>query len=143
VTSEVLVAIGTLGTAAGVALTAWQLILNRWQARTQFEDGLTERYRDLVRELPIGAFLNEELSEEEMRDARGVFYRYFDLCNEQAFLSSKNRVSDPTWSEWLDGIESNMRRKAFQTAWLDEMAPCIGGDFVEFRAVLEGFEWWT
>jgi hypothetical protein len=142
VVSEVLVDIGSLGTAAGVIVTASQLWINRRQARTQFEDGLTARYRDLVRELPIGAFLDGEMETDELRAALGVFYRYFDLCNEQAFLHEEGRVSHASWEQWRDGIESNMRRPAFRTAWLREIQPRIGDNFDEFRRVLDSLKDW-
>ena len=113
--TEILIDIGSLGTAVAVVFTGGQLWFNGRQARTQFEDGLTSRYRDLVGQLPIGAFLNEDVSTEELRKALSAFYRYFDVCNEQAFLHEKGRISDETWQEWRDGIESNMRRSAFKT----------------------------
>lgn len=134
--SEILIDIGSLGTAVAVVFTGTQLQFNRRQARTQFEDGLTSRYRDLVGQLPIGAFLNEDVPVDELREALGAFYRYFDLCNEQAFLYEENRISDETWKEWREGIESNMRRRAFKTVWLQEIEPKIGRDFDELRRVL-------
>jgi hypothetical protein len=139
---DVLVAAGSLGTAAGVVLAGVQLWLNRVQARTQFEDSLTSRYRELVRELPVEVFLNEAVSPEEMRGARGTFYRYFDLCNEQAFLCEGRRISRETWAQWKDGIESNMRRRPFQEAWLRVIEPKIADDFDEFRRVVATFSWW-
>jgi hypothetical protein len=134
--TKILVDIGSLGTAVGVIVTAIQLGLNRRQAVGQFEEGLTSRYRDLVRELPAGAFLDEEVPIEEIRKARGAFYRYFDLCNEQAFLNEEDRISEDTWKQWEDGIGSNMRRPAFRKAWSEEIEPKIGSDFEELRRVL-------
>jgi hypothetical protein len=112
--TKILVDIGSLGTAGGVIVTAIQLGLHRRQARNQFEEGLTSRYRDLVRELPVGAFLDEEVPVVEIREARSAFYRYFDLCNEQVFLNEEGRISEDTWQQWEDGIASNMRRPAFR-----------------------------
>jgi hypothetical protein len=71
--TEVLVDIGSLGTAAGVFFTAKQLLVSRRQFRTQFKDGLTARYRELVRELPIEVFLDPDVTSEEIRVARGTF----------------------------------------------------------------------
>jgi hypothetical protein len=138
--TEILVDVGSLGTAGGVIVTAIQLGLNRGQARSQFEEGLTPRYRDLVRELPVGAFLDEEVPIEEIRNARGAFYRYFDLSNEQAFLNEEGRISEDTWQQWEDGIASNMRRPAFRKAWGEEIEPKIGNDFDELRRVLAGLD---
>src|SRR5690349_23824501 len=109
----VIVDIGSLATAVGVFVTGWQLWLNRRQARTQFEDGLVSRYRELVRELPVAVFLEKEVDEGELQSVLGPFYRYFDLCNEQAFLNEERRINRDTWVQWCDGIESNMRRRPF------------------------------
>jgi hypothetical protein len=138
--TKILVDIGSLGTAGGVMVTAIQLWLNRREARSQFEEGLTSRYRDLVRELPAGAFLDEDVPIEEIRNARSAFYRYFDLCNEQAFLNEEGRISEDTWRQWEDGIASNMRRRAFRKAWCEEIEPKIGGDFEELKRVLGGLD---
>ncbi len=141
-TTDVVTAVGSVATALAVLIAVVQLHLNWRQARTRFEDGLTAVYRQLVWELPIGAFLDEELSPREIWEARGAFYRYFDLCNEQAFLSKgrfRGRISTRTWSEWQAGIESNMSRSAFRAAWL-HLEPRIGPDFAEFKEILSRFD---
>jgi hypothetical protein len=132
VTAEVLTALGTLLTALGVAFAGVQLILNRRQARSQFEDDLTSVYRELVALLPVDAFFDETIASNIVSEHLSVFYRYFDLCNEQVFLHAKGRVSEETWHEWRSGIIANMRRPAFEAAW-SEIEPHISGDFQELR----------
>ena len=125
-----------MGTAVGVAFAGSQLVFNRRQSRTQFEDGLTSLYRELVAELPVEAFFKMEVADEIVQEHRAVFYRYFDLCNEQAFLHEQHRISQITWEQWKGGIEANMERSAFRKAWLNEIEPHVDGDFEEFRRML-------
>jgi hypothetical protein len=134
--NHVLTDIAAVGTALGVGFTAWQLLLNREQARTEFEDRMTETYRALVASLPVEVFFDLPVDREIVADHIGVFYRYFDLCNEQAFLRKQNRISDETWEQWRDGMEGNMGRDAFATAWHELIEPNIGKDFQEFKCVL-------
>jgi hypothetical protein len=84
---------------------------------TSFEDQLTAQYRDIARRLPIGALLGETLEEAEQEAALPDFYHYFDLCNEQAFLSHRGRIRPQTWNEWREGIEQKLSRPAFEAAW--------------------------
>jgi hypothetical protein len=135
-------AVGTLLTAAGVAAAVVQLRHNGQQTRRQFEESLTDRYRQLVAELPVWAFFDDELTAEQraaIDDAETLssFYRYFDLCNEQAFLHRKGRLDAATWEEWSDGIATNVRREAFKHAWEDKLVGRIGSDFADFRAVYQ------
>jgi hypothetical protein len=124
--------LGTCVTAAGVSAAFVQLRLNQRQARTGFEDQLASGYRQLIAELPVDAMLDKKLTPSEDRDALSVFYRYFDLCNEQVFLHASGRVSDATWAEWRQGIETNPTRPAFRAAWCT-LSAAILGDFRQFR----------
>jgi hypothetical protein len=135
-------ALGILLTAAGVIAAVVQLHRNGQQARRQFEESLTDRYRQLVAELPVWAFFDDDLTPEQhavVNDPKTLssFYRYFDLCNEQAFLHRQRRLDTATWEEWLDGIVTNVRREAFRHAWEDKLVGHIGSDFGDFRAIYE------
>lgn len=77
----------SIGTAGGVVVAAAQLWLVRRQAVTQSEDQLASQYRSLMREIPLEALLGIDLDENEYQKTLPVFFHYFDLCNEQAFLS--------------------------------------------------------
>lgn len=111
-------AVGGTGVAALSAVFAGiQILYSRRQATTSFEDALTAEYRALLRELPIKALLAGGMSKDEIVANLSLFYWYFDLCNEQAFLASEKRITPETWKQWSDGIESNMRRQAFRDAW--------------------------
>lgn len=125
-------ALGSITTAGGVFFAARQLLLSRKQARTQFEDGLVQQYRDLLNRIPVSALLGEPLNQESLRAHLGDFYHYFDLCNEQAFLRQQHRISGPTWEMWGDGIRTNMSRPAFASAW-HEVKAKSKCDFAELR----------
>jgi hypothetical protein len=125
-----------LATAIGVFVAAWQLWQTKSEARSQFEESLNTHYRDLLGELPLKAMLGRQLSENELQESLRTFYRYFDLSNEQAFLHKSGRVRAATWFNWLEGIQQNMARPAFQQAW-GAIVPDIDGSFDELRAIVQ------
>ena len=129
---EVLSALSSIATAVGVAVAAYQLFITRRQATTTFEDTLNTQYRQAIERLPIEALFGEPLKEQDQSGLLPHFYRYFDLCNEQAFLFSLGRVSKKTWKNWEEGIKGNMVRPAFKAAW-NEVARRAGGDFESLR----------
>jgi hypothetical protein len=127
--------LSSIATAVGVTFAAIQLWMTRQQAVLQFEDSLAVQYRDVVRRLPVEAFLGESLSDERQAAALKDFIHYFDLSNEQAFLRQKKRVRRNTWREWEEGIVQNMKRPAFAQAWthVSSRAP---ESFNELRALV-------
>ncbi len=131
---EVLSALSSIATAIGVAVAAYQLLVTRRQATTTFEDNLNIQYRQAIERLPIQALFGEPLEEQDLPSLIPHFYRYFDLCNEQAFLFSLGRVSKKTWQNWEEGIKGNMNRPAFMAAW-NEVARRASGDFESLRTL--------
>lgn len=126
--------LSNIATAIGVGVAAYQLRITRKQSITTFEDSLAAQYRQIVSTLPLKALLGEPLSNEEHYDHLQHFYRYIDLCNEQAFLHETGRVSDQTWTFWEDGIRVNLCRPAFARAW-QEIASRAKDDFNELRSL--------
>lgn len=133
-TLAALSAIANVATGLGVIAAASQLYLVYRQGITNFEDSFAKEYRKLASELPTKALLGEPLTDEEYIEHFDEMYHYFDLCNEQAFLRNVGRVSEKTWTFWREGMASNMRRPAFERAWL-EIASRADGDFSELRAL--------
>lgn len=129
---EVLSALSSIATAIGVAVAAYQLLITRHQATTSFEDTLNTQYRHAIEQLPMEALFGEPLKNEHQAALLPYFYRYFDLCNEQAFLFSLGRISKKTWKNWEEGIKGNMARPAFMAAWR-EVAQRAQGDFDSLR----------
>jgi hypothetical protein len=125
----------SLATAVGVFLAGWQLRATKQQQQSSFEDSFTSQYREIVHSLPLPAMLGEALADDELKAALPAFYRYFDLCNEQAFLREKKRIRTDTWLEWTEGIKQNLNRPAFRDAWL-EIDSRADGSFDELRQLL-------
>jgi hypothetical protein len=131
-----LTALGSLATAVAVIVAVIELNAAKHHARTAFEDDLSREYRATIAELPPEAFYKD--SDLTLTDrTRQVFYRYFDLSNEQLFLAKNGRVSKETKDQWRDGISGNLRLPAFRRAW-DDIEPNIRKDFFdELREVVE------
>lgn len=128
-----------LATAAGIFLAWWQIRLTKRQALTDFEDGLAREYRQIAESIPVPALLGVDLSDKEFDTAFARFFRYVDLCNEQVFLRMNGRISQATWLNWVDGMQSNLARPAFARAWtvIKTRPP---GSFEELRRLEdEGF----
>ncbi len=115
-----------------------QIDLVRQQATTSFEDSLTEHYRRIMESIPTAIWLGsklEELDKERKNPCRDAIYRYIDLCQEQAFLHDDGRISDKTWTQWGDGIKSNLKIPAFKEVW-DEVKAKRRDSFSELKRLL-------
>ena len=132
--SSVATAIAVIFTAFGAWAAVKQLRLLEQQSVTSFEDGLVEAYRAIAKELPLEALLGASMSAQDVAAALPAFYRYFDLCNQQAFLHRQGRIRASTWTLWRDGIVSNLQRPAFAMAWAEVAARALG-DFDDLRAL--------
>ena len=132
---EIINAAAAIGTAIGACLAGYQIRLGKEQAKTSFEDSMTQQYREIIKCIPVKALLKGDLDGEEYQRAKDDFYRYFDLCNEQIHLRQNNRVSKKTWGFWCDGIKSNLDRSAFKKAW-KEIERTSGDDFSELKRLL-------
>jgi len=132
---EVIQSTASVVTAAGVGLAVRQLQLTKQQAQSEFEDKLTEQYRNVASQIPLAALLGRALDDAELSRSLRAFYDYFDLSNEQAFLHARKRVRDDTWQNWREGIDQHMSREAFKQAWL-QMLPDLDGSFDDLRKLL-------
>lgn len=96
-------------TAIGVIFAAWGLLLQRGQARTQFEDGIVKQYREILKpDLVLNVLLADLLEKVPQNERQRLhhIYLYLDLCNEQVFLRAIGRVSRATWTtQWSEGIQ--------------------------------------
>jgi len=132
--SNVATAVAAIFTAFGAWAAVRQLRLLEQQSVTSFEDGMVDEYREIAKDLPLDALLGEDMDMHKVTAALPVFYRYFDLCNQQVFLHKQGRIRAETWALWQDGIVSNLQRPAFARAWA-EIAAKVFGDFNELRAL--------
>ncbi len=133
--------ISAVATAIAVVVAAWQLFQTRRQERATFEDALAREFRDVAERIPVKALLGQELLPEELATALPAFYRYVDLCNEQAFLRLNGRVSRATWTNWSSGMRALFRRPAFRGAW-EAIKLETGGSFEELR-LLDAFDFFS
>lgn len=134
-TFELVQSIASTATAVGVAIAAWQLLVTKRQAQSQFEDSFVEQYRQITRDLPLKALLGRTLDDQELETSLRTFYNYFDLSNEQAFLAAKGRLRKETWANWREGIEQHFARPAFAQAW-QHLSPDLDGSFNDLKALL-------
>ncbi|HEX9996575.1 MAG TPA: hypothetical protein VGB45_05475 [Abditibacterium sp.] len=119
---EILSAVSSAFSSLAVVMAVIDLKRSQKSERNNFEDALSREYREIMERIPVAALLGRPLdwnqfSETQREEYLSIFYRYFDLCNQQSFLFEKGRISPEVWKEWRDGISSNLRKHAFQEAW--------------------------
>ena len=107
----------SLATAVGVGIAAWQIWESRKLAQTTFEDSLDKQYRSLVMQIPVDVLIGKPIPDEKKREVREIIYNYLDLCNEQAYLRKKKRVTKTRWNDWNEGIRDNISKPAFKEVW--------------------------
>ncbi len=109
--------VASAATAIGVAVAAWQIWESRSLAQMTFEDSIDQQYRNLAMQIPVDALLGKDIPEDKKHVVREIIYNYLDLCNEQAYLRKKKRISKLRWKEWSKGIESNLKKPVFKDVW--------------------------
>jgi len=124
----------SIGTALGVLFARVQLLLQKRQATTHFEDELVKQYRDIVKELPIQAHFHEAVADDAYEASLRDVLSYIDLTNEQIFLRMKGRIRGDTWRDWCDGIRDALQRPLFAPAW-EEIKRRAPESFQELRAL--------
>ena len=110
-------AAASVATAVGVLLAGWQIRMAKQAARSEFENVLTQQYREISQRIPMKALLGKRLDQQEWNDTLDDFFRYIDLSNEQVFLRQNNRVSRATWRLWSEGIRLKLELPSFKEAW--------------------------
>ncbi len=120
--------LASFATSIGVGIAAWQIWENRKLAQTTFEDSLDQQYRSLAMQIPVDVLIGKPILEDKKPDVREIIYNYLDLCNEQAYLRKKKRVSDLRWKDWSEGIKDNLCKAAFKEVW-DEVKREAPGTF--------------
>ena len=118
-------------TAIGVIIAAWQLWESRKISQTSFEDGLDQQYRNLAMDIPVNALIGSPVKDNKNK-LREIIYNYLDLCNEQAYLWRKKRISKNRWKDWNEGIKDNLKKPAFKKVW-DEIKQNASGTFTSLE----------
>lgn len=132
--------IASIATAIGVIFAAFQIRQGKRLAQVTFEDSLDQQYRILAMRIPVDVLLGKTSPEDKKSDIREIIFNYLDLCNEQAYLRKKKRVSVARWKEWSEGIECNLRKPAFKEIW-EEVKREAPNEFTGLTALeLNGFK---
>jgi len=103
-------------TAIGIFVAVKQLCLSRKLAQIAFEHSFDQRYRELIKEIPMNVLLNVENKAPE-DETRELIYNYFDLCNEQVYLKFEKKIKKERWDIWCSGIKDNLDKNQFRIVW--------------------------
>ena len=129
--------VASLATAIGVGVAAWQIWESRKLSQIAFEDSLDQQYRSLAMQIPVDALIGKNIPDNKKSDVREIIYNYLDLCNEQAYLRKKKRVSKLRWNEWNDGIKSNLCKPVFKEVW-EEVKREVPSEFTALTILEDG-----
>jgi len=100
-----------------VAALAWQVYLSNRQSKMQTFLTYTQRYQDILINLPIGVesdnFSIENLEEKEREHILRWIRAYFDLCSEEYFLNKNKLLDENAWQLWESGMTHSLKKPAF------------------------------
>ena len=109
--------------AVGVAILAlfWQVLQSVKQSKMQTFLTYTQRYQDIIVNLPIGVesdqFLIESRNVEEQDKILRWLRAYFDMCSEEYFLNQNKLIHKKAWELWESGMSDSLKKPAFVKAW--------------------------
>lgn len=108
--------IAGVATSIGVVVAAVELGLARRNAKAQFEMTFATRYQAISDELGLDIVLNAD-DTVDLDDRRlEVFYRYFELCEEECYYRERGRITRATWCAWWEGMALHLVNPAFANA---------------------------
>ena len=83
----------------------------------------TKRYSKVMQSMPSMArepgsgYQLASQPEEERRRVLAIFREYLNLCSEEKWLHDQNRIDEPTWRIWEQGMLDVARFPPFREAW--------------------------
>ena len=83
----------------------------------------TKRYSKVMQSMPSMArepgsgYQLASQSEEERRRVLAIFREYLNLCSEEKWLHDQNRIDEPTWRIWEQGMLDVACFPPFREAW--------------------------
>ena len=85
----------------------------------QFFSKFVERYQSIMMLLPYNVHAKNFNYDEiiDKSEFLKIMRSYFDLCSEEYYLFTEQKINDEIWSEWNKGIAFSMTCPAFQIAW--------------------------
>ena len=104
-----------------VVALAWQVHLSNAQSKMQTFLTYTQRYQDIVINLPIGveseSFSLEGIESKDREEILRWLRAYFDLCSEEYYLNKNNLVDARAWRLWESGMTDSLQKPAFVEGW--------------------------
>jgi hypothetical protein len=141
--------IAAVAAAAGIGAVIVSLIAIRAalmgvrdQLKTAVFIAYTERYSRVMAQLPFEArspgsgYRLDDVPEAERTVVLSAFREYFNLCSEEWWLKSNQRIDNATWQVWELGMKEVARLPCFAEAWqglCEEYA-----SFDQFRGFMNG-----
>jgi hypothetical protein len=110
-------------TAVVVAILAlgWQIRTSNKQSKMQTFLTYTERYQEIVLNLPIGMesedFSIENFDEKTQEKILKWLRAYFDLCSEEYYLKNNRLIDKEAWRLWESGMKDSLKKPAFIQSW--------------------------
>jgi hypothetical protein len=110
--------------AAAAVAAIWQLRKLAEQARLTVFTAYTQRYSNIMAEIPESAFdpINSILSAKDLTpEIRNKYLSsmrlFFNLCSEEFYLHQQKLLDEKVWVLWRKGLEYHMRFPSYQDAW--------------------------
>lgn len=108
---------------AGLVIAVYELKQFEIRSKTALENGLNQEYREIIRDLPANAILDNEVDEwpkkESERTNISLIYPYIDISNQQIFLRKRGRITKSRWKDWEAGMETHFSTQEIREAWED------------------------
>jgi len=106
-----------LGIVGTVVALFYQIFNNNRQLKTQTFFHYTNRYQNIIMNLPID-IESETYDTNSIKDDHLIWFRaYFDLCSEEYYLYRNKMIDKKVWDLWKSGMETSLRKPAFKYAW--------------------------
>lgn len=104
-----------------LAVVIWQTRAFRLQLRANFHQEYVRRYIDIIKQIPVKAFYDTEMSladcEMEKPDFKITARLYFWTIQEEYDLHVKNMLPKGQWDIWDGQFRIMMQNKWLQEAW--------------------------
>ncbi|WP_051305594.1 lipase chaperone [Desulfogranum mediterraneum] len=103
-----------------VCALGWQIYQSNKQSKMQTFMTYTQRYQDILINLPVGVESIEfkfPVEKEEKELILRWLRAYFDLCSEEYFLNKNGLIQNEAWNLWEGGMKDSLKKPAFKEAW--------------------------
>lgn len=129
--------IDTAAMIIAILALVWQIHQSNKQSKMNFFSIYTQRYQDIVINLPIGLeskeFSLDSFSDEKKEEILRWIRAYYDLCSEEYHLNKDGLISNKIWKLWNAGMRDSLKKPAFIEAWnLIQINDYYDSDFADY-----------